>query len=372
MDAAQQGQAVGKNRRFHTSADAIVTAEVVALYNAINTVNREMGGSGSGGPMYGEITCKSFQRICSYLKRHMDFKRTSYFLDIGAGLGKPSLHVLLDPGVQFSFGVEIERHRWGLSMWILKHLLTNMAPLQALAPSVFFALSDAAKLDTLNPFTHIYMFDVAFNRDLLKAIAKAYNMSESVLCLTSYQTPKAIKEAGFNVTLHGRIQTHYYASKGRHTAYVYKTREEGSEDRQRAISDTFMFGFELLSTFKSNQQNAQELYVEWLGRKVESQAHGTRSSRSRVRGRFADDRRPKTCKHSSFANTQVFAIVFINSPVLCCDRCLAHFRASQTKKRLVSCSLASRWARCRIVLATYLPVASSWYRPQASRWVICQ
>ena len=315
MDAVQEGQE--KNPMFRVSPDAIVTQEVAKMYQASDKVNREMGGSGSGGSVYGEITSHSFQKICSYLKQHMNFDRTSYFLDIGAGLGKPSLHVLLDPGVQFSFGVEIEHHRWVLSMWNLKNVLTKIARLHTLAPSVFFALSDAAQLDTLNPFTHIYMFDIAFTPELLKAIAKAYNMSQSVRCLTSYQNRKAIEEAGFNVEFHGQVKVVSHASSESHTAYVYKTRV-GSEERLSGPGP-FQVGFELLSMLNSNPSNCQERhkpYVEWLGRQVEEQQPDTRisrsSSRSRGQGRFADDKRPKaSCKHSSFANTQAFAIVFI-------------------------------------------------------------
>ena len=74
---------------------------------------------------YGELKCSSFQKLCDYLKAHMSFGTDSKFLDIGSGLGKPNLHVLLDPGVEYSFGVEDMRLRWALSMLNLKACSPN-------------------------------------------------------------------------------------------------------------------------------------------------------------------------------------------------------------------------------------------------------
>ena len=40
----------------------------------------------------------------------------STFIDIGAGLGKPNLHVTIDPGVSLSYGIELIGERWQLSL----------------------------------------------------------------------------------------------------------------------------------------------------------------------------------------------------------------------------------------------------------------
>ena len=60
----------------------------------------------------------------------MSFGTDSKFLDIGSGLGKPNLHVLLDPGVEYSFGVEDMRLRWALSMLNLKEALVKVSSLR--------------------------------------------------------------------------------------------------------------------------------------------------------------------------------------------------------------------------------------------------
>ena len=61
-----------------------------------------IGGNGSGGAIYGEMTIGSFQKIVDYMKKNLEFSEDSKFLDIGSGRGKPTLHVSQDPGVSLS------------------------------------------------------------------------------------------------------------------------------------------------------------------------------------------------------------------------------------------------------------------------------
>lgn len=44
------------------------------------------------------------------------FDENSSFIDVGAGLGKPNFHVAQDPGVEISYGLELEKVRWQLSI----------------------------------------------------------------------------------------------------------------------------------------------------------------------------------------------------------------------------------------------------------------
>jgi len=60
----------------------------------------QIGGNGSGGPIYGELTVGSMQRVTEIMKRHLNLNSSSRFVDVGAGLGKPNVHVGCDPGVE--------------------------------------------------------------------------------------------------------------------------------------------------------------------------------------------------------------------------------------------------------------------------------
>lgn len=77
--------------------------------------NCPIGGSGAGGPIFGEVTIGAFQRIVDCMKEKLEFSGESKFLDIGSGLGKPTLHVSQDPGVSLSMGIEIKPERCYLS-----------------------------------------------------------------------------------------------------------------------------------------------------------------------------------------------------------------------------------------------------------------
>jgi len=93
----------------------IVPPCVKKVYRFIQQATGSLGGNGSGGPIYGEITVGSMQSIINYLVAYCNFGKCSRFLDIGAGLGKPNFHVGQDPGVRLSIGVEVEKIRWMVS-----------------------------------------------------------------------------------------------------------------------------------------------------------------------------------------------------------------------------------------------------------------
>jgi len=59
------------------------------------------------------------------MKRHCNLTPDSMFIDVGAGLGKPNIHVACDPGVKFSYGIEVERTRWLLSLANMRGILKD-------------------------------------------------------------------------------------------------------------------------------------------------------------------------------------------------------------------------------------------------------
>jgi len=66
--------------------------------------------------------------------------------------------------------------------------------------NVFFTNSDIDRAETLNPFSHIYMFDVGFRKDLLLKIADKFNRSLYATHLVSYKPPRDIIDSfGFHV-----------------------------------------------------------------------------------------------------------------------------------------------------------------------------
>jgi hypothetical protein len=232
---------------------------VVELYKVIK--HSSQLGASYAGPVFGELTSGSFQRICSFLKAEFGFGTDSNFLDLGAGLGKPCLHVLLDPGVQYSFGVEVHELRWVLSLENLKQALERLNCLHARITPVFFANADVRDLQTLAPFSHIYMFDKGFPPDVHQAIAKAFNNSSSVRSLTCFHNENIIiNEAGFHVKLRGTVKTIMCGSGEQHTAYMYEP--DGSATAPQKAEPTFKEGFKLLDRLVYEPEKGS--YADWL------------------------------------------------------------------------------------------------------------
>lgn len=209
----------------HTQVCTEKMSRVKDLYKVIRKHSGLIGGSGHAGPIFGEITMGSFQNIVNFLCEHLDFDSSSSFLDIGSGLGKPSLHVALNPGVRLSFGIEVEDLRWKLSMHNLRYALKEVGGFPS--QTVHFVRDDVANVHHLTPFTHIYMFDLTFLPALMSKVGRAFNNSSTVRSLVSFQRPDRITFF-FNVDLVGQIRTRMHCSSENHTAFIYRSKRATS------------------------------------------------------------------------------------------------------------------------------------------------
>jgi hypothetical protein len=200
------------------------------LYRVIQKSSGAVGGYGHNGPVYGEVTMGTFQKVVDALCEHTGFDASSSFVDIGSGLGKPNLHVALNPGVRLSYGVELEELRWQLSMHNLRFVLNEVPEMRKSV--VYFSNSDATTLDHFDPFTHVYMFDVGFPPAVLVSLANAFNLSKTVQALVSFTRPdKVISMYGFAVDLITQVATRMSGSSETHTAYVYRAKQHAAKDR---------------------------------------------------------------------------------------------------------------------------------------------
>jgi len=203
------------------------------LYRVIQKSSGAVGGYGHNGPVYGEVTMGTFQKVVDALCEHTGFDASSAFVDIGSGLGKPNLHVALNPGVRLSYGVELEELRWQLSMHNLRFVLNEVPEMRKSV--VYFANSDATDMGHFEPFTHVYMFDVGFPPAVLVALANAFNLSKTVQALVSFQRPdKVILAYGFAVELITQVATRMSGSTEKHTAYIYRSKPNmGTKEKPR-------------------------------------------------------------------------------------------------------------------------------------------
>ena len=133
---------------------------VKKVYRIINKSTGKIGGNGSGGPIYGELTIGCMQEVVVVLIRITGLNRKSRIIDIGCGLGKPSLHFAQYPRVEFSFGLEIENLRTFLGLFNLRNILQVAESDISTGHSCILQHGDITEASSLDPFTHIYQFDV--------------------------------------------------------------------------------------------------------------------------------------------------------------------------------------------------------------------
>jgi len=215
-------------------------AKVEKAYSLIQKHTGTIGGNGCTGAIYGELTMGSMQKVLNLMMEQCELDSSSRFIDVGAGLGKPNHHAAQSPAVRLSFGVELEEVRWKLSMLCLSKILPFMSnDVPASGPEVDedeedgdaeqihggvnFVCGDIDDASTLDPFTHIYMYDLGFPPPLQQSIARKFNESVHAMYLVSYRPPRRIlEEYGYKVEYITKMATSMTGSGESHTAYFYK------------------------------------------------------------------------------------------------------------------------------------------------------
>jgi hypothetical protein len=207
------------------------------VYSIVKKLTGSIGGNGSFGPIYGELTMGSMQKMINLMKEHTNLNTTSRFLDVGSGIGKPNLHVAQDPGVELSYGIEVEADRWLLGMNCLKGVLDHITSEdpphdnsegvvddrdRSLQYNCIFVHGDITDATTFDPFTHVYMFSIGFPPKLWLELSKMWNCSTS-LYLICYHGPKYIvQKYNFDVELLIQTPTSMHGSKEGHMGYIYQ------------------------------------------------------------------------------------------------------------------------------------------------------
>uniref|UniRef100_A0A7S2TW09 Uncharacterized protein n=1 Tax=Lotharella oceanica TaxID=641309 RepID=A0A7S2TW09_9EUKA len=176
------------------------------------------------------------------------------------------MHVAVEPGVQMSVGIELMPVRWQLSLINLRETLANCKTLKdRLKPNIAFTQGDVTAVKCLDPFTHIYMYDIAFTPQVMRAVSEAFNSSSTPRYLISYHKPRTIiLKHGFLVNLVTYVpNTSMMGSRQKRTAWVYK-RTHRSE-RNHAADDAK--GEKVLQeSIKVLKRSTRSTYEVWLNR----------------------------------------------------------------------------------------------------------
>lgn len=150
-----------------TSKSIEIDNNVKRVYHIVNKHTGSIGGNSHGGPIYGELTVGSMQKMINLMIEHTGLGQESRFIDVGCGLGKPNLHVAQMPGVEFSYGIELCSTRWMLGIANLHHILqrAKMDAIEGRSTDLIghrcvLEHGDIREANFFDPFTHVYMFDI--------------------------------------------------------------------------------------------------------------------------------------------------------------------------------------------------------------------
>jgi Histone methylation protein DOT1 len=301
----------------YVDAKATIPTQVTRVYKIVHKLTGSIGGNGYSGPIYGELTCHSMQKVINKMIETTNFSATSRFIDVGSGIGKPNLHVAQYPGVALSVGVEMEYTRWTLGLTCLKAVLDEAVQDEqtqqqertatVLKGNTMFLHKNMLEASTFDPFTHVYMFSIGFPPELWLDLATMWNDSSKTQCLylVCYHGPRdIIHEYGFNVELITQLSTSMHGSKEGHMAYIYKrsvdddddeTEQNAEEEEEKKDSEEIAIvnGVPCDALFEESfhfiGQNDTKILQEEVSRQVTQIMDTGRSTRSRknVRTEFS-------------------------------------------------------------------------------------
>lgn len=228
-----------------------IPPNVQRVYHIVHKHSGSLGGNGHGGAIYGELTTGSMQKMTNLMIEHTGLSKSSRFIDVGCGLGKPNLHVAQFPGVDFSYGIEMEHVRWMIGMSNLEHVLKSAKDdvdkgvvnddESKIGHGCYLSHGDITEANFFDPFTHVYMFDIGFPPRLFHQLAEMFNNSQSEY-LICYHAPRLmIDDYGFNIELIHQTPTSMHGSAEGHQGYIYR-RDMNVKSNARKACKTKTFG----------------------------------------------------------------------------------------------------------------------------------
>lgn len=182
-----------------------------------------------GGPVYGELTENSMDRIVTALESSCSMGPDAVFADIGSGIGKPCIHAAIKTPVRYSLGVECMGVRWWQSVAMLARCLDNKE-YASVATRVFFAHADIEDMKDLGETTHVYCFSKGFNPATLRAFCRVVNASDNVTHVACMHAKIILETTGMRpLTLVTVVDTRMSGSGEQQKCYVYRIKPKSSK-----------------------------------------------------------------------------------------------------------------------------------------------
>ncbi|KAL4855805.1 hypothetical protein ACK3TF_003578 [Chlorella vulgaris] len=145
-----------------TPAPPAADARLKALYSVMQSIENKLGGGEGVEGLYGSIKKSGMDKVVECMAAKCGLDSRSVMVDIGAGLGRPLLHALLEPGIAGARGIEIDRIKCDKAAAFCKQAVAELrrrgiAGAEELVPPPV-ECSAIEKVRSLDPCTHAYSF----------------------------------------------------------------------------------------------------------------------------------------------------------------------------------------------------------------------
>lgn len=147
------------------------------LYRIMQSEEKKLGGGEGVEGLYGSITGRGMALIIECMKSKGGLCDKSTLVDIGAGIGRPLLHALCDPGVTRAFGIEFDAVKVMKADAFGPRVLKSMGLTSVSAPIILCASVEViVSLDA----THAYSFWEGMTVEARQAFGKLFLQCDSL------------------------------------------------------------------------------------------------------------------------------------------------------------------------------------------------
>lgn len=134
-------------------------------------------------------------KLFDVLRSTCEFDESAYFMDLGHGMGRPTLHAAaLRPRIAGAMGTEFSPYLYRQSMLALSECTLEVEYFTMEQPRIFFLDSNIKSFKSLNPFTHVYAFQIGMPEDVIEHMLKLIAKSRSVKYAIIYPHRAASKQ----------------------------------------------------------------------------------------------------------------------------------------------------------------------------------
>ncbi|KAL6767170.1 hypothetical protein ACKKBG_A38890 [Auxenochlorella protothecoides x Auxenochlorella symbiontica] len=225
-----------------TTPSSGTTATLRALYSAMQSIENRLGGGEGVEGLYGSITCTGTQKVLAAMSKHCGLDKDSVLVDIGAGLGRPLLHALIEPGVKATHGVELDQIKVDKAHAFLKQTAQRLQARGLVRADMALPTMQCAAIEQvaqLTDCTHAYSFWEGVPPPGRAAFGRLFRSSPSLRGVAVVQRamrtdPEAAMAAmGFGpLLLRASFPVSMSGSGRSFTAYIFQRSDGGSEEQQ--------------------------------------------------------------------------------------------------------------------------------------------